>query len=247
MGNPLKKFIAIASLAAAFTMVGSARATQFVTNGNFSSLSNGLGQIDSKTVATGWASAGYNFVMNKADVGSNGDYGFTKLWDANNGGSNLSWTGMSPNGDNFVAMDGAFTVSPVAQTITGLTAGKTYTLSFVYGFAQQSGYNGDTLQHISADFGGNTVFTSSPDYALPEHGFSGWMTYTGTVTASSATQVLSFLAYGNKPVPPFALLTDVSLTGSSAVPEPATWAMMLVGLGAVGAVARRGRSTLATA
>lgn len=241
-GCALKKFLIFASAAAALACVATANATEFVTNGNFATLSNGLGEIDSNTVAAGWSSAGYNFVMNVADVGSNGTFGSLTLWDAANGGSN-TWDGKSLTGDNFVAMDGAFQTAPVEQTITGLTVGQSYKLSFDYAFAQQHGFNGDTLQHISASFGGTPVFTSSPDYPLPDHGFSGWSTQTLNVTATSSSEVLSFLAYGNLPVPPFALLTDVSLS----VPEPATWAMMIVGLGAMGVAARRRRRALTIA
>lgn len=59
------------------------------------------------------------------------------------------------------------------------------------------------------------------------------------MTADSTSDTLSFLAIGNLPVPPFALVSNVSLT--DAVPEPSTWAMMLLGLGAVGLAARQRR------
>jgi len=48
----------------------------------------------------------------------------------------------------------------------------------------------------------------------------------------------SFAAYGDKPLPPIALVSNVSFT--AAVPEPATWAMMIVGLGVL---VRRRRAT----
>jgi hypothetical protein len=240
----LKKFVFIASLAASLAMATAAQATQFVTNGNFASLTNGLGLIGhgGTTTATGWTTTGYNIVFNNATTSLNS----VALWDASNGGSN-SWTGTAPGGVNFVAMDGDYgtNTAPITQTITGLTVGNTYTLSFEYAFAQQKGYGGATSQNISASFGGTTIFTSSPNYALPSYGFSGWSTETLNVTATNSSEVLSFLAYGNLPVPPFALLTGVSLTG--AVPEPATWAMMIVGLGAMGVAARRRRRMLATA
>ncbi len=73
------------------------------------------------------------------------------------------------------------------------------------------------------------------------------MTATFTFTANSPTELLSFLAVGTPAanLPPFALLDGVSLT---AVPEPSTWAMMLVGFGGLGyAALRRRRTALAAA
>jgi hypothetical protein len=249
--------IMTAAFVASLVFGGSVQAGQFVVNGNFSSLSNGLGQMDyaGHTVATGWSTTpnyGYNFVMNDADVGSEGQYGNLSLWDQANSGAS-SWNGMSPNGDNYVAMDGAYENAPIAQTITGLTAGKTYDISFKYAFAQQHNYNNATIQHLGMNFGPavglpntgyfpNVPTWQSANYDLPNHGFSGWMTYNGTVTATGTSDVLSFLAYGNLPVPPFALLTDVSLTS---VPEPASWAMMIMGLGMVAFMARGRRSRTA--
>ena len=68
-------------------------------------------------------------------------------------------------------------------------------------------------------------------YLNPELGFSGWSTYSTTFVAGATTETLSFLAAGSKEVPPFALVSDVSVTG---VPERSTWAMMLARFGGLG-------------
>ncbi|HEY5290362.1 MAG TPA: PEP-CTERM sorting domain-containing protein, partial [Caulobacteraceae bacterium] len=80
---------------------------------------------------------------------------------------------------------------------------------------------------------------TTPSYDLPSHGFSGWMTDNMTFTATGSSEVLSFMAYGNQQVPPFALLDGVKLVKD--LPEPSDWALMLVGVAAVGAVARARR------
>jgi hypothetical protein len=55
--------------------------------------------------------------------------------------------------------------------------------------------------------------------------------------------VLTFLAVGTPGgAPPISFLDGVSLT---AVPEPASWALMLAGFGLVGLAARRRTTTLA--
>jgi hypothetical protein len=67
-----------------------------------------------------------------------------------------------------------------------------------------------------------------------------------TFTATAATQVLSFLAKGTPGgAPPISFLDGVSLM--AAVPEPTSWALMIVGFGAVGATMRRRRTVAATA
>ena len=229
---------------AAIAVSPTARATNLVTNGDFTSLSNGLGQIDNLTTATGWVSSGYNFVMTTADQAVDSQYGAGNLalWDLANGGNN-TWDGKAAGAGNFLALDGAYMTGPVTQSISGLQIGQTYDLTFNYAFAQQHGFDQDTVQHLTATIDG--ISWQSADFALPEHGFTGWQSETLQFTASAATATLSFLAYGNKPVPPFALVSNVSLP--SAVPEPATWAMMIIGVGGIGALARRRRAAGVTA
>jgi hypothetical protein len=63
-----------------------------------------------------------------------------------------------------------------------------------------------------------------------------------TFTASSTSQILSFLAVGTPTgLPPVSLLDGVSLVDSTvpAVPEPSSWAMLLAGVGAMGFMLRK--------
>ncbi|MBN8808643.1 MAG: PEPxxWA-CTERM sorting domain-containing protein [Sphingomonas sp.] len=65
---------------------------------------------------------------------------------------------------------------------------------------------------------------------------------TQNFVAGGTSQTLSFLSNGTpNGLPPVALLDNVSLT--AAVPEPASWALMIVGFGAMGYSLRRRRET----
>ncbi len=229
-------------LAAALTAASPALANSF-TNGGFESLTNGPGQLTNNTTATGWtvANEGYTFVYGPEGIdkpGTLGQYGDNYMWGPNSGEAN-GLTGTSPSGGNLVAFDGAFQVKPLEQIITGLTIGKTYTVGFDYGFAQQYGFSGATVQNWSVSFAGQSATTAS--YNLPNHGFSGWFHTSYDFVAHNATETLSFLAYGNLPVPPFALLDGVTFTPDT-VPEPGTWAMLIAGFGMIGVTARRRRN-----
>jgi hypothetical protein len=236
----------MAAAAALLVMSGAAHATQFVVNGDFTELSNGVGRLNFDTVATGWSTTGYNFAVTDGTVGTNGGDGPVSYWTAANGGAN-TWNGLTASGTgNFASLDGDFITAPLTQTITGLTVGDTYTLSFNYAFSQQFGFDGDTIQSLTASLGSfSDTLPSSSGTTLPSHGFSGWSTFSTTIVADSTSETLSFLAFGNLPVPPFALVSDVSLTGG--VPEPSTWAMMLIGFGGIGFAAYRSRRRVAAA
>jgi hypothetical protein len=90
--------------------------------------------------------------------------------------------------------------------------------------------------------GAQTQFTEVKNNA--NHGFTGWEQKTMTFTATAASQVLSFLAIGTPSgVPPFSLLDGVSMV--AAVPEPETYAMLGLGLGLMGVIARRRKAKAA--
>jgi hypothetical protein len=241
------RYAILAALAATLGSAASAHATQFVVNGDFTELSAGPGEIDVDTTVTGWSgNGGYNFVFANAND-STGTASPISLWTGTNGGAvSNTWNGLTASGaGNFAAMDGDYITEPLTQTITGLTVGDTYTLSFNYAFAQQTGFFGDTVQSLTASLGSFSDTLPSGGFSLPSQGFSGWSTFSTTITATSTSETLSFLAAGNLPVPPFALVSDVSLTGS--VPESSTWAMMLVGFGGLGFAAFRSRRRVAAA
>jgi hypothetical protein len=144
-------------------------------------------------------------------------------------------------------MDGAYFSGPLEQTIDGLIANQNYTLSFDYAFAQQQGFSGATIQSLDAQIGNGFVGftrTNTGDVNVADHGFSGWQTLKLNFTAEDTTEVLSFFAHGNLPVPPFALVSNVSIV---ATPEPGVWAMMIVGMGAMGVTLRRRKTALAAA
>ncbi len=219
-------------------------ASNLVVNGGFEATTNGIGQFDNNTQAIGWSSNGYNFLFhgNTADSeGSNGQYGYLALWGPANGAAN--GLGPSPDGGNFAAADGAFGVAPLQQTISGLTTGAAYDVKFYWAGAQQYGFTGAQTEQWEVSLGnGPSQFTSV--YNNTTGGFSGWFTETFRFTATGTTQVLSFLAHGTpEGVPPFSLLDGVSL--QAAVPEPASWAMLIAGFGLVGAAARRRRAVAA--
>lgn len=240
------RILAIAALASVAISSGAA-ANSFI-NGDFETVTNGAGEFDRDTQATGWTSNGYNFIVAPGTADTTGSptsqYGVTKLWGPNNG-SNNGLTDTSPSGGNFVIADGAFQTAPIEQVITGLTPGRTYSVGFDYGFGQQFGFDGDTIQRWTVSFAGQSQSTA--DFNVPNHGFTGWLHTSFDFIANNATETLSFLAYGNLPVPPFALLDGVTFSQEpvSNVPEPASWALLIAGFGLIGVAARRRRAAVA--
>ncbi len=220
-----------------------AHANNLVQNGDFenvttsaSSVSGEFGSRFSSRQVDHWATTGYNWVMTatSADTGSNpGEFGGLQLWGPGNGVANGLTA--SPTGGNYLAADGAFTVAAITQTINGLTVGHNYALSFSWAGAQQSGFTGDTTDKWTASLGAQSFDTSI--VSLPSHGFSGWSQQTFNYTASSASEVLSFLATGTpNGVPPFALLDGVSLVDTTSVPDSAATGV-LFGLSALALLA----------
>jgi PEP-CTERM motif len=203
---------------------------------------------------TDWSSVtsqGYNILFTgdvAADTSINPD---TRYTSSEPQYLNVNFNSLSPDGGAFVGLDGDpnFT-GALTQTINGLTIGQEYQLTFYWAGAELYNRTGYATIQLTGSFGSDTFATPVYPNANPHYpnsmnvpgSFSGWTPEIFDFTASAASETLSFLAVGSPAanLPPFALLDGVSLT---AVPEPSTWAMMLVGFSGLGYAAYRRRRT----
>jgi len=250
----LKKFKTLAAttgVAGLAMLVSSSNAQaanlNLVTNGSFETTTGTVpGQLTYNTNATGWTVPVYStgnsysflFTPGSADKpGATGQYGSFTLWGPNSGSTN-GLPATSPDGGKYIAVDSAFQVetgssaTSISQTLTGLTPGHDYAVSFYDAAAQQTGFDGATTDQWQVSLGNQTA--GSTAFSIPSHGFSGWKAESLAFKATSSSPVLNFLATGSPTgLPPFLLLDGVSVTP---VPEPSfVWsfgAVMAFGLGA---------------
>ena len=144
-------------------------------------------------------------------------------------------TASSPDGGNFVFSDGNFMNSAITQNIIGLTPSATYALTFYQALAQDKEIftvPGSVTGYWNVSLGASSLRSpvmfangsiSGPGSAV----WSPWKQQTMLFTATSATQLLSFLSVGTGD-PPLVLLDGVKLTK---VPEPTTlWLVCGAGL-----------------
>lgn len=129
-------------------------------------------------------------------------------------------------------LDGSFDLTTGASLYQDITTtpGSFYDLSFDFGAA---GFENELV----ALFGSVVAFDG---VNLPT------TTLTYSATGLLATGTTTRLAFLGRQDPAFNRLDNVSLVANgqvAAVPEPATWAMMLMGFGAMGAALRRRRTS----
>lgn len=234
----MNKIILAAAAAGLIAASGAQASPNLVTNGSF----------ESATIAAGKSKAQfYNNVAGWSGAAAGG-IAFIMTPGSADDGTYLSVYGpfpkTSPDGGNFVMVDGDTTYvgTPLSQSISGLTAGSYYQLSFYQAAGQQAGYNGPTTERWQVSLG--TQSQLSPQYQLASHGVGDWQQVTMTFLATASTETLSFLAMGTpNGVPPMVFLDGVSLTD---VTEPATLALLGMGVGALGLInARRRRQSAA--
>ena len=223
-----------------------------VQNPGFETNPSSLGQILSANLPN-WSVVGSNALypqgyawVFKYATGSNGTFG---LYNSSTPGT----TGAIPappggGGTEFYGVDSTFHPSVLSQTLTNLTIGKTYAVSFDWAASQQIGFSGATTDTFAVTFGATTLNTST--ITLASQTFSGWQVATLDFVATATTETLSFVdngvclvpgalcGPGDSGGPPFSLLDNVSVT---AVPEPSTWAMMILGFASLAFAGYRSR------
>jgi hypothetical protein len=216
---------------ALFAPTGSASAVELIANGGFESghfhgdsaaprydtISQSSAQpqdLSSWTVTNGSVAWG----LNPTDINTNTGVGFVDL------------TGVGDNGNH----------GTISQTISTVI-GQTYAFSVFETLYFGAG-------GITVDENGHAVsLTGSPGFWGP--GISGinlhasWGQLTGTFVADNTSTTIGIIALSDRSAQ--IGLDDVSVTGPAAVggvPEPSTWAMMIVGFCGLGFIAYRRKS-----
>ncbi|MGH8184882.1 MAG: hypothetical protein ACREPH_14595 [Rhodanobacteraceae bacterium] len=237
--------------------VGIAYATpmNMVNNGDFSTATppyNGPTQFNDNTGNCGFGSWGGEFVSGWTT--NTGGYGIwypsataastvqacTRYGNTGNQFLPAAVTAPPTGSGTFIALDGQSNLETwISQTVSGLTSGAKYTVSFWWASTQEMSRTGATTEQFQVSLGGQSFLTGVN--SIGTHGWAPWAHNSFTFTANSASEMLQFLSIGTPAnEPPFALLSNVSMTQS--VPEPPELALFgggLLGLGLMTVFARR--------
>ena len=181
----------------------------------------------------------FGFYTNYGPLNADPHYGgasFDGSWQITSGNVDLvyqsgGWPANPDTKPNYLDLNGN-TPGAIAQTFA-TTAGQKYTLSFA--FSNNAGGSPTPTTHASVDVGDLST-TIEHGGATPSD--LNWSFFSQTFIASGALTTLSFAQLDNC-CQGGILLDTVSVT---AVPEPSTWAMMILGFMGVGFMAYRRRN-----
>lgn len=172
-------------------------------------------------------------------VGTGATFGANNAWTVVSGSVDWIgnyWTSPSPGGGS-VDLDGN-SVGSISQTLFGLAAG-TYKISFALS-GNPDGPPPTKALEVSV------TGSAAQDYTYPVVGDKANMNYainSYVFTWGGGNATLTFASLNAPSDNPYGpVIGDVSI---SAVPEPATWAMMILGFLGLGFVAYRRRSGVA--
>ncbi|QKS01942.1 choice-of-anchor C family protein [Sphingomonas sp. CL5.1] len=213
----MRYILALTAAGAALALPAGANAAAFV-NGSFES---GVAPGTYTTVAGGDSSS----ITGWTATGNSVDY-IGSYWQAQDGGRSIDLNGNAQGGIEQTFDTVAGTLYNVTFWLAGNTDGAPVTKSVLVG---ATGNAGQLFTFDSSSFDKTNM---------------GWAQYTYNFVAQGASTTLSFGsqdagAYG-------AALDNVSLLTGGGVPEPATWGLMILGFGGIGAVMRRRRDARAS-
>ena len=206
----------IAALAALATAGAANAATELVVNGSFEDNAIAMPWAPVSSV-TGWTSS----------AGGNSAFGIQK------GTTQGGLSGFNPvaaSGTQYLELN-TDQLTSVSQAIA-TTAGGTYALSFAYSGRPDTPGGANSLMNV---YWGSTLLTPT---ALVGNTGGVWQSYSQNLTALGSSTVLRFESIGPVSSPTFGSYLD-NVSVMAAVPEPETYAMMLLGLGLLGFMARR--------
>jgi hypothetical protein len=210
--------------AAALAAAPATAATNLVVNGDFEAGNSGF-------------NSGYSYVGTPGDFAMYSEGTYT-VGESARDYHNL-WADFGAfEGDLFFIANGSTGNDLPAwqQTLTGLTVGASYTFSaYAVNVCCNADFGGPNanpfIVAVRTDGGTETIATSGA-----VTGTGQWLQFSGTFIATATTANLSIFNDNNQASGNDYGLDLISVT---AVPEPATWAMMVGGFGVIGAAARR--------
>jgi len=200
-----------------FSLLTSATHAVTVVNGSFENLTSAYVNTPGADSMSGVAADGWTASSNSPDwfLGAPGPTGF--------------W--FTPWGDFFTvgAAEGSPYREGISQTITGLSIGESYTITF----QQANGLRFDQGSHIGAGntggwevlIDGGSVLTSNSlnDNTTPTAAFpDSWNMGSVTFVALAESQSVEFLAFGGTAMNPTFQFLDTVTVVQAQVPEPST-------------------------
>ncbi len=242
--------VSVSFAAAGMLIAGAAaQASTLITNGSFentTAISNGVGTTITNSNLAGWSTGP---CISNCGSGPNTLFMFLAAPGYVTNGvlfqgvapvNFYSGPGTSPDGGNAITQDAGNELGALTQTVNGLIVGDHYQLTFYQATMQaiDAAVNSSFSADWAVSLGGSTQYSTS--MFNPYKGYTPWQQVTMNFTASSASEVLSFLANSpNNGEPPFLLLDGVAL---SDIPEPTSIALMAAGAAGLMLMQRRRRA-----
>lgn len=136
----------------------------------------------------------------------------------------------------FVADASNESLSQTVHLLPGL-----YTIGFSV-YVPQNGYNNSGNATFTGIIAGVNLANFTVDASTPQH----WVHYAGVANIAVEGDYLTSFVYNSGPAPAGDFVVDRAyIIAGNAIPEPGTWALMILGFGAVGSMLRRRQAAFA--